>query len=88
MKKASVLFVTLATALGLSIPVQAEEGGFGEFDQSAPVEEGDYNSYIVVMGDDPLLADLEQDELDTAAAEAEGGETQSEPLRSLGGRGS
>ena len=71
MKKAVVLLTALATALAYAVPaVSAEEAEPGEFDQPAPVEEGEFNSYIVVMDADPLVASLDQDELGTPAAEA------------------
>ena len=38
------------------------------------MEEGEYNSYIVVMEADPLVADIPQDSLDGSAAQAAGAE--------------
>ena len=71
MKKSLVLLVALATAFALAMPtVHAEEGEDG-FAQTAPVEEGEYDSYIVVMEDDPLVADIDTADLGTSSARAE-----------------
>ncbi len=71
MRKALILLVALATAFALAMPVvQAEEADSGDFDQVAPVEEGDFDSYIVVMDEDPLTAHIDQEDLGSPAAEA------------------
>lgn len=72
MKRALVLTVALATAFALAMPVvQAEDGEGGEFDQTTPVEEGEFDSYIVVMQAEPLVATIPQEDLGTASAQAE-----------------
>lgn len=72
MKRALVLLVALATAFAMAMPVVlAEEGEGGEFGQTAPVEEGDFDSYIVVMQAEPLVATIPQEDLGTSAAQAE-----------------
>ena len=72
MKRALVLLVALATSFALAMPVVlAEEGEGGEFDQTAPVEEGEFNSYIVVMQAEPLVATIPQEDLGTSSAQAE-----------------
>ena len=49
-----ILVAALATALATAVPAGiAEEGDTGEFDQTAPVEKGEYDSYIVVMDEAP-----------------------------------
>jgi subtilisin family serine protease len=70
-KRTLVLLVAIATAFAFAMPiVHAEEGEDG-FAQSAPVEEGEYDSYIVVMEDDPLVADIDTSDLGTSTARAE-----------------
>lgn len=72
MKKSLVLFAALATAFALAMPVvQAEEADTGGFEQNTPVEEGQFDSYIVVMDEDPLTARIDQEDLGTPAAQAE-----------------
>jgi subtilisin family serine protease len=64
--------LAFATAFATAMPIAlAEEPGTGDLGQSVPVvEDGEYNSYIVVMEDDPLIADIPQDSLDGAAAQS------------------
>ncbi|MGB8360161.1 MAG: S8 family serine peptidase [Acidimicrobiia bacterium] len=72
MKRTLVLFVAFATALALAMPLaQAEEADTGEFNQNTPVEEGQFDSYIVVMDEDPLTATMDQEDLGSSTAEAE-----------------
>lgn len=72
MKRSLLLFVALATAFALAMPVvQAEESETGEFDQTTPVEQGQFNSYIVVLDEDPLTASMDREDLGSVSAEAE-----------------
>lgn len=72
MKRTLVLLVAVATALAMAMPiVHAEEGDGGEFGQTAPVEEGEFDSYIVVMQAKPLVATIPQEDLGSSAAQAE-----------------
>ena len=71
MKRALVLLVALATAFAMAMPVVAEEGEGTEFGQTEPVEEGEFDSYIVVMQAEPLVATIPQEDLGTSAARAE-----------------
>ncbi|MEA3501855.1 MAG: S8 family serine peptidase, partial [Actinomycetota bacterium] len=65
-----ILLAVLALAVGVLTPVAA-----GAADESVElsgtqttVEKSEYGSYIVVMTADPLLADFDQDQLDSKAA--------------------
>ncbi|HET7847367.1 MAG TPA: S8 family serine peptidase, partial [Acidimicrobiia bacterium] len=71
-RKLPIALLAFATAFATAMPIAfAEEPGTGELGQSVPaVEDGEYNSYIVVMEDDPLIAEIPQDSLDGAAAQA------------------
>ena len=72
MKRALVLLTALATAVAMAVPAAlAEEAEPGDLSQPAPVERGEYNSYIVVMKADPLVATVEQEDLGTSAALSE-----------------
>jgi subtilisin family serine protease len=65
-----ILLAILALAIGVLTPVTAGAAEDPlELDGSAtPVEKSTTGSYIVVMTADPLLADFDQDELDSNAA--------------------
>lgn len=49
----------------------AEETQTGDLGQPAPVERGEYNSYIVVMKADPLVATVDQEDLTSSSARSE-----------------
>ena len=87
-KKLLVLLAVLATAFATAIPVGlAEDNNDGEFGQTTTVEEGDFDSYIVVMQGDPLVVTLGQDALGTPAADAQAAdlvEEQDEVLEEAG----
>jgi subtilisin family serine protease len=70
-RKLPVVLLAFATSFATAMPIAfAEEPGTGDLGQNLPVvEDGEYNSYIVVMEDDPLIADIPQDSLDGAAAQ-------------------
>lgn len=67
-----ILLAVLALAVGVLTPVAA--GAADDSDSvelsgtQTTVEKSEYGSYIVVMTADPLLADFDQDELDSKAA--------------------
>jgi subtilisin family serine protease len=70
-RKLLIALAVLATAFTTAIPA------VGADDQDTPApepEKSEFNSYIVVMKADPLLASVEQDELDSGAAQAEAAE--------------
>ena len=70
-RKLPIALLAFATAFATAVPALAEDSEPGDLGQVIPVvEEGDYNSYIVVMEDDPLVADIPQDSLDGSAAQA------------------
>ncbi len=71
-RKLPIALLAFATAFATAIPMAlAEESEPGDLGQEVPVvEDGEYDSYIVVMEDDPLVTEFSQDALDTAAAEA------------------
>ncbi len=71
-RKLPIALLAFATAFAMAVPTAlAEESEPGELGQPVPVvEEGEYNSYIVVMEADPLVADIPQDSLDGSAAQA------------------
>ena len=66
-----ILLAVLALAVGVLTPVAAgaEEGSVDLDGSITDVEKSEYDSYIVVMTADPLLADFDQDELGSNAAE-------------------
>ena len=75
-RKLPIALLAFATTFATAMPMAlAEDSEPGELGQPIPVvEEGEYNSYIVVMEADPLVADIPQDSLDGSAAQAAGAE--------------
>jgi subtilisin family serine protease len=83
MKRRLVLLVALATAVATAVPSMAQEGDdpVVEFGSSAPVERGEYDSYIVLLKDDPLVVTEGQDNLRTSRAQRRGEEMRAEHSR-------
>ena len=70
-RKLLVMVAVLATALATAIPAGGAPNDAPALASSQKtVERGKYNSYIVVMNVDPLVATLGQDNLDTSQAQA------------------
>ena len=67
-----ILLAVLALAVGVLAPVAASAAGDDVDLAGMPttVEKSEYGSYIVVMTADPLLAEFDQQELGSAAAQA------------------
>ena len=87
-RKLPIALLAFATAFATAVPMAlAEESEPNELGQAIPVvEEGEYNSYIVVMEADPLVAEIPQDSLDGSAAQAAAAELE-ESHRRGDGRG-
>jgi subtilisin family serine protease len=82
-----ILLAVFALAIGILAPVAAAGAQVAESESPPAVEKSASGSYIVVMAAEPLLADFDQDELTTPAAEAEGVDikkSQDEVLESVG----
>ncbi len=73
MKRVIVLLAALATALAISIPVAGAADDAHELASAQKtVQQGKYDSYIVVMKADPLVATEGKDNLDTPKARQRG----------------
>ncbi len=78
-KKLMVLFTALAMALVTAIPSgAAPEGDAPEAGPAPEVAKGKYDSYVVVMKAEPLIATEGQDQLDTARARNRGQQMKAE----------
>jgi len=72
-KRILILLTVLSLALVSAVPsVAQEEGDALELGTSEPVQRAEFDSYIVVMKADPLLATEGQDNLDTTRAQSRG----------------
>jgi subtilisin family serine protease len=69
-RKLLVLLVVIATAFALAVPGLADDED-PKPEPPAPVAQGEFNSYIVVLQEDPLIVDIDPEDLDTSAAEAQ-----------------
>ena len=82
-----VLLAVLALAIGILAPATMAGAQISDTAEAPTVEKSASGSYIVVMAAEPLLADFDQDELTTPAAEAEAvamSEAHDEALESVG----
>ena len=69
MKRLFVVLVAVATAIATAIPAIGAQSDAELGSQSKPVEKGKYDSYIVVMKADPLVATEGREGLKTSRAE-------------------
>ncbi|HVR80425.1 MAG TPA: S8 family serine peptidase, partial [Acidimicrobiia bacterium] len=70
MKRALIVLTALATALALAVPAfSATEDGQNAASGDKTVEQGEYDSYIVVMKADPLVATEDREDLKSQRAQ-------------------
>ena len=71
-RKLLVIVAALATAFATALPAIGSADDAPELSTDRTVEQGQYNSYIVVMQADPLIITEGKDNLDTRKAKARG----------------